>query len=57
MPMVIGRGLVVIVMALLGGSAYAGTLLEDARSSLEKWPAGLFGKKFQQYPWPYAPRG
>ena len=37
MPTVIGRGLVVIVMALLGGSAYAGTLSEDARSSLEKW--------------------
>ena len=37
MPMVFGRGLCVIVMALLGGSACAGTLLGDARSSLEKW--------------------
>ena len=37
MPMVFERGLFVIVMALLGGSAYAGTLLEDTRSSLEKW--------------------
>src|SRR5881397_3425221 len=37
MRRIFGGALFVIAILWPGGSAYAGTLLEDARSSLEKW--------------------